>query len=199
MLEKNFKPTTSTDDYLLDNARLNAAILFAAEKHAGQLRKTSTLPYILHPLETLNILAAMRVDTNLMIAGVLHDTLEDTDATYDDLYARFGTDVADLVLAHTDQPQKNWLERKTAEIQAATNSSIRVKMLILADKVSNLRTMARDEKVLGEKLWDCFSQPKEKQAWFYHEVLQGLSPLSNILEAAPFYREMVALYGILFK
>lgn len=188
----------SEDEYVQDNALLNTAIHYATEKHAGQLRKTSKLPYILHPLETLNILAAMKADANLMIAGVLHDTLEDTDATLNEILMTFGEDVAELVSAHTDNPTQNWMERKTAEIKASKDSAPRVKMLILADKVANLRTMHRDEMDLGDKLWDCFSQPKEKQSWFYSEIQEGLSELQQYKETAPFYWEMVDLYKYLF-
>lgn len=186
------------EEYAQDNALLNTAIHYATEKHAGQLRKTSKLPYILHPLETLNILAAMKADANLIIAGVLHDTLEDTDATLHDILITFGEDVAELVSAHTDNPDQNWMERKTAEIIASKEGSPRVKMLILADKVANLRTMHRDEMDLGDKLWDCFSQPKEKQSWFYSQIQEGLSELQQYKETAPFYWEMVNLYKYLF-
>ena len=186
------------DEYIQDNALLNSAIYFATEKHAGQLRKTSKLPYILHPLETMHILSTMKADAHLLIAGVLHDTLEDTDATLNELILTFGDDVAELVSAHTDDNEKSWLERKTAEIESCKNGSPRLKMLILADKLSNLRTMHRDEIDLGEKLWDCFSAPKEKQSWFYSEMQEALDEMQHYKETAPVYWEMVDLYKYLF-
>ena len=186
------------EDYAQDNARLNSAIYFATEKHAGQLRKTSRLPYILHPLETMQILSTMKADGNLLIAGVLHDTVEDTDATIDDIELSFGEDVAELVASHTNDKTKSWLEMKTSEIQACKDGSSRLKMLVLADKVSNLRTMHRDGIELGDKLWDCFSQPKDKQSWFYSEIQEALSELQDYKETAPVYWEMVDLYKYLF-
>ena len=66
-----------------EHYRLNKAIIFATEKHSGQVRKSTTIPYILHPLEVMQILYSMRADTNLMIAGLLHDTVEDTDTSYE--------------------------------------------------------------------------------------------------------------------
>ena len=69
------------NDKMAQKHRLNMAIEFATKKHSGQLRKATAIPYILHPLEVLQILYSMRADTNLMIAGVLHDTVEDTDTT----------------------------------------------------------------------------------------------------------------------
>lgn len=198
-MNKSLENQSILPAYISDNTRLNTAICFAVEKHNGQLRKTSTLPYILHPLETMNILAAMRADIPLMIAGILHDTLEDTDATYHDLVSTFGEDVARLVQEHTDNPNHNWQERKNAEILTCQKGTYRVKQLILADKVSNLRTMVRDKHILGNALWDCFSQPKEKQAWFYGEMIKGLSELKDFEETAPFYHEMLALYERLFE
>lgn len=186
------------EEYIQDNARLDSAIHFAVEKHAGQIRKTSQQPYILHPLETMNILSTMKADANLLIAGVLHDTLEDTDATLNELILSFGEDVADLVSSHTDDPTKSWIERKSAEIKSCKEGSLRLKMLILADKLANLRTMHRDGLELGEKLWECFSAPKEKQSWFYSQIQDGLYELQEYKETAPAYWEMVDLYKYLF-
>lgn len=186
------------DEYIQDNALLNSAIHFATEKHAGQLRKTSKLPYILHPLETMQILSTMQADAHLLAAGVLHDTLEDTDATLNEIILTFGEDVADLVSSHTDDPRKTWKERKLAEIESCKNGSPRLKMLILADKVSNLRTMHRDGMELGDKLWDCFSAPKEKQSWFYSEIQEALYEFQEYKQTAPVYWEMVDLYKYLF-
>lgn len=186
------------DEYIQDNALLNSAIHFATEKHAGQLRKTSKMPYILHPLETMQILSTMKADAHLLIAGVLHDTLEDTDATLNEIIVSFGEDVAELVSSHTDDVEKSWLERKTAEIASCKTGSPRLKMLILADKLSNLRSIHRDEMDLGDKIWDCFSKPKEKQSWFYSEIQEALEELQHYKETAAAYWEMVDLYKYLF-
>lgn len=92
----------SDDDYKRENHLLEKAIHFATAKHAGQLRKGTTTPYIVHPLETMNILRSMNADTNLLIAGLLHDTVEDTDTTVEEIAEVFGTDVADLVGGHSE-------------------------------------------------------------------------------------------------
>ncbi len=76
---------------------INKAIKFAANKHQGQNRKGKAVPYIVHPLEVFNILYRMGADENLLVAGLLHDVLEDTDTTVDELKAEFGEDVAELV------------------------------------------------------------------------------------------------------
>ena len=188
----------SEEEHVQDNARLNNAIHFAVDKHAGQLRKTSLQPYILHPLEVMHILSTMGADGNLLIAGILHDTVEDTDASIDEIETIFGADVAELVRLHTDDPNLSWIERKTAEVNACKNGEPRLKMLILADKLSNLRTMHRDGITLGEKLWDCFSQSKERQSWFYSEIQEALYDLKDYKNTAPMYWEMVDIYKYLF-
>lgn len=187
------------NDYKNDNALLDEAIQFAVKAHSGQLRKGSARPYILHPLETMNILNSMNADTNLLIAGVLHDTIEDTAATADEILEQFGFDVATLVSAHSEDKSKTWQERKTAAIAEAANSEPRLQMLILADKVSNLRSMARDFRELGDKLWERFNAPKEKQSWYYFGLKEALASMQYDKNASQIYWEMAALYKELFE
>ena len=105
------------DDWIRENYLLEKSIHFATNHHAGQVRKGTHIPYIVHPLETMNILRSMNADTNLLIAGVLHDTIEDTEATHDDILDRFGTDVVTLVDSHSEDKSKTWEERKTHAIK----------------------------------------------------------------------------------
>ena len=191
-------PTFDMEAVLQEHARLNQAILFATERHAGQLRKGTTLPYILHPLETLQILSEMQADINVQIAGVLHDVLEDTDTTTEELSALFGDDVAALVSHHSEDKRKSWAERKTAAIAAAKAADERVKMLILADKLSNLRAIARDYAALGDDLWKRFNAPKEKQAWYYSGMLDALADLQDYTETASAYWELTERYKDVF-
>ncbi len=148
-----------------NNNRLSEAIIFATERHRGQFRKGTSTPYIVHPMETFQILYSMRADTNLLIAGVLHDTVEDTDTTLDEIIEKFGDDVADLVASNSEDKSKTWQERKEHTIKELANADIRVKMLIMADKVANIRSIAADYANIGNKLWKRFNAPKEKQAW----------------------------------
>ena len=188
------EPAFDMEQVQRDNARLNQAILFATERHAGQLRKGTTLPYILHPLETLQILTEMQADIDLQIAGVLHDTIEDTETTAEELAMLFGDDVAALVNHHSEDKSKSWAERKTTAIIAAKQADERIKMLILADKLSNLRAIARDYAAIGDALWERFNAPKEKQAWYYNGILDALSDLQQYTETANAYRELTEHY-----
>lgn len=128
----------TTTDYIQQNQRLNQAIIFAAQCHAGQLRKGTTLPYILHPLETMQILSVMQADTNLLIAGLLHDVLEDTDTTAEQITQQFGPEVLALVQEHSENKADSWLNRKLRAIQMLEQADLPQKMLALADKLSNL-------------------------------------------------------------
>lgn len=181
-----------------NNGRLEKAIQFAMNHHKGAARKGTDRPYILHPLEALQILYSMNADTNLMIAGVLHDTLEDTDATLLDIYEQFGTDVAALVNAHTEDNREDWYTRKLMTINALSRLDVREKMLVLADKVANLRNMYTDYKFVGEQLWERFNAPKKAQSWYYSNLNDGLSDMQNYLETRDVYWEMTALYKDLF-
>lgn len=118
---------------------------FAARKHAGQTRKgTAAEPYINHPCEVASLLAesCAGADAVLVAAGVLHDTVEDTDATHDELVDRFGNEVAALVMEVSDDKSLPKIERKRLQIIHAPLVSARAKMLKLADKTSNLRSLA---------------------------------------------------------
>ena len=86
---------------------LNRAIIFATERHAGQVRKGTDTPYIVHPLETMLILSNMQADLNVQSAGLLHDTVEDTDTTLEEIAALFGDDVASLVGHHSEDKSKS--------------------------------------------------------------------------------------------
>lgn len=188
----------SKSPVMLRNAQLNQAIIFATERHAQQLRKGTAIPYILHPLETMQILCNMHADTNLMIAGLLHDTIEDTNTTAAEITALFGEEVAILVNHHSEDKSKLWLERKTQAIQTLKTADLRLKMLVMADKLSNMRSIARDYEDLGDALWARFNAPKEKQAWYYNGILDALSELQEYDDTADAYWELTERYKDVF-
>lgn len=186
------------NSYETGNNLLDSAILFASECHEGQVRKGTSRPYILHPIETMKILLDMKADISLLIAGLLHDTLEDTSATEEEIIKRFGIEVGFLVAAHSEDKSKSWEERKKTAIQQTREGSMRLKMLVMADKVSNLRSLYRDQKQIGEKIWERFNAPKEKQAWYYSEMKEALSEMEHYPETKDIYLEMTELYRLVF-
>ena len=180
------------------NAKLDKAICFAVEHHAGQLRKGTNIPYITHPLEVMSILMRMNADIELQIAGVLHDTVEDTDATAEEISELFGTDVAELVAHHSENKSLSWFERKSYAITSLKAADKRLKMLVMADKLSNLRSIAADYRKLGDELWKRFNAPMEKQSWYYSGVQDALWDMQLYEDTADAYWEMVGLYKDVF-
>ena len=121
------------------------AIAFAADKHRLQRRKDAEAsPYINHPIAVARVLSveAGLSDPILLAAAVLHDTLEDTETTYEELRERFGTAVASAVLEVTDDKTLDKSERKRLQIEHAAGISRRAKLVKLADKICNVRDVA---------------------------------------------------------
>jgi GTP diphosphokinase / guanosine-3',5'-bis(diphosphate) 3'-diphosphatase len=124
-----------------DTARLLQAASFAAKKHAGQTRKgDDAAPYINHPLEVANLLANVGKveDYDVLIAAVLHDTVEDTEATEEEIAKLFGEKVSRIVLEVTDNKSLPKAERKQLQIEHAPHLSDGAKTVKLADKISNI-------------------------------------------------------------
>jgi (p)ppGpp synthase/HD superfamily hydrolase len=125
---------------------------FAAEKHAGQRRKgTAAEPYINHLLEVAELVSSTLVepDTNLVIAALLHDVVEDAGVTKDELVEAFGSDVADLVMEVTDDKSLPKAERKRLQIVTAPKKSVRAQIIKLADKISNVRAIVAARPPIG--------------------------------------------------
>jgi GTP diphosphokinase / guanosine-3',5'-bis(diphosphate) 3'-diphosphatase len=125
--------------------KILAAIAFAADKHRNQRRKDAAAsPYINHPIALANVLAneAGIDDERVLIAAILHDTVEDTETTAQELVRHFGQEIADIVLEVTDDKSLLKAERKQQQIDHAPTISRRAKLVKLADKICNLRDIA---------------------------------------------------------
>lgn len=148
-----------------------AAARFAAEKHAGQKRKGDAAePYINHLIEVAELIAASNevLDVNLVMAGFLHDTVEDTGVTPAELEEGFGADVAGLVLEVTDDKSLPKQTRKTLQVQNAHKKSSRAQTLKLADKISNLRS------ILSSPPRDWSAERKREYFDWAKDVVAGL-------------------------
>lgn len=120
---------------------LTRALMFAAQKHTDQRRKGARAePYVNHLIEVADLLAQHTggKDTELLLAGILHDTVEDTKTTYAELKKEFGENVADIVMECTDDKNLPKQERKRLQVENAPHKSDRAKMVKMADKISNL-------------------------------------------------------------
>lgn len=150
------------------------AIDFAQHAHWGQFRKGTHIPYIIHPLEVMKILSQYTDDENIIIAGILHDTLEDTNITEHDILQHFGADVLSLVKSSTEpEKDKSWEERKQHTIEfLKQNDDKRVLLLSCADKLNNINSIINDYNQIGEELWKRFKRGKEQQKWYYSSLAE---------------------------
>lgn len=184
---------------------LQRAIEFAAAKHAGQYRKGTTIPYMTHVIEAMEIVCRMTEDEELRAAAVLHDTLEDTKTTKDELVEYFGSRVADLVAAESedkreDQPEKDtWMARKQETIRHLSHAPTEVRMIALGDKLANVRAMTRDYAVIGEELWQRFNQKNPIFQGMYYGLLANAFGADEFLRETEAYREYVELCAGLFS
>ena len=160
---------------------LTKAICFAAEKHEGQTRKGTDIPYITHPMEVGAIAATLTDDEEIIAAAVLHDVVEDCGVTGGELTVLFGERVASLVAADSEDKRESlpaadtWKIRKEETIAEIGKMNRDEKIIVLADKLSNVRAIYRDYAVLGDRLWEKFNcRDKNEQGWYYKSICDAL-------------------------
>lgn len=159
---------------------LDKAIVYATEAHSGVFRKGGKTPYIVHPMEVAAIAARMTDDIEVMAAAVLHDVIEDTPTTAEQLEAVFGKRVVQLVLADSDDKQygqsaESWETRKTKTLERIPKLSKDEQIVVLSDKLSNLRSIYHDYTIIGDELWNRFNvKDKSKQEWYYSGIAERL-------------------------
>lgn len=157
----------------MKNDQVFKAIEFATQAHRGQFRKGTEIPYILHPLGVAEILMEYECAEESVVAGILHDTVEDTPVTLKDIQENFGAQVAKLVEA-LSEPDKSdsWENRKQHTIDYLKVAPIDVLLVSCADKLHNIRAIRRDYEKYGEALWSRFNRPKTKQQWYYQALAE---------------------------
>ncbi|MFZ4648385.1 MAG: HD domain-containing protein [Patescibacteria group bacterium] len=181
--------------------RIQQAINLASRLHEGQVRKGDIhLPYISHPVSVAWILSNYTDDEDIIIAGLLHDVLEDVkNYYYGDLLKTFGERVAQIVKGVSEDKNPNeeideaatWLERKNKYLAALEDDSDEALMVCAADKIHNLQSMINAYQVKGEALWDHFNAPKEKKLWLYEEIAKLLKERLN----SPIVAELESVYA----
>ncbi len=153
---------------------IEKAIEVAAEAHQGQYRKGTRTPYITHPYAVGLILMEARCSESVIIAGILHDTVEDTVLTLEFIREHFGEEVADIVEGCSENKALRWRARKSERIEALKTASMEICLVTCADKLHNLRTMISAYHVIGDAVWDRFHGGVEAQAWYYRCMLESL-------------------------
>ncbi|MBQ1874468.1 MAG: bifunctional (p)ppGpp synthetase/guanosine-3',5'-bis(diphosphate) 3'-pyrophosphohydrolase [Paludibacteraceae bacterium] len=186
----------------LETDLLDRAIIFAVNAHHNTERRGKGFPYIVHPMEAVEIVATITPDQELLAAAALHDTIEDTDVTVEDIRREFGGRIAELVHAESDQfnegvsEEDSWHDRKQAAIDRLAAASHDAKIVAMGDKLSNMRAIWRDYQTRGDELWNIFHvKDKASHEWHYRGLAASLSELSDTFA----YKEFIHLIDEVFK
>jgi (p)ppGpp synthase/HD superfamily hydrolase len=151
------------------------AFSFAAEKHAGQTRKASTIPYIAHLAGVASLVLEAGGDEDLAIAALLHDVVEDCGGApmLKEVRRRFGSRVAKVVEGCTDswvEPKPPWRTRKENYIRHLRKADADTRLVSAADKLNNVRSIISDYREIGEFVWARFNGGREGTLWYYRTL-----------------------------
>jgi (p)ppGpp synthase/HD superfamily hydrolase len=156
--------------------RFEQALIFATRKHAGQIRKGTGTPYISHLLSVAALVLEAGGDENLAIAALLHDVVEDCGGApvLNEVRQCFGKPVAGVVEACSDTditPKPPWRERKEQYIRHLRNADAGTRLVSVADKLHNARSILADYRDIGEPIWQRFQGKREGTLWYYRALL----------------------------
>ncbi|WP_406661697.1 HD domain-containing protein [Methanolobus sp. ZRKC3] len=171
---------------------------FTVDKHKNATRK-SGIPYISHPMDVASILLKENAPLELVLAGLLHDIVEDTDVDIVTVSRKYGQQVADYVDAVTEPEElrkpatgdkaQTWKERKEHTIRKMERANCEIKLLSCADKLANIRDLISDVKMEGESFWDKFNAPKKEQEWYYRSMLEAFATGPQNIAETRAYRD----------
>jgi GTP pyrophosphokinase len=156
--------------------RFLRAFIFAAEKHKGQMRKASTIPYLAHLMGVASLVIEAGGDEDLAIAALLHDVVEDCGGApmLKEVRRRFGQRVAKVVEGCTDAdtyPKPPWRERKEKYLRHLKTADADTRLVSAADKLNNVRSILSDYRAVGESVWSRFNGGREGTLWYYRTLL----------------------------
>lgn len=181
------------------NTLIDSALVFAARAHDGQRRKSSDIPYIVHPVGVMMVLVECgETDPELLAAALLHDTVEDTGVTLAEVRDQFGERVAAIVEG-CSEPDKSdtWERRKQHTVGYLRTASRDVQLVSAADKLHNLRSMAADYAEMGDRLWSRFKRGRPEIEWYYRSVTESLT--EGELRGHPLIQKLRAMVRSLFE
>lgn len=185
----------------IDSSLLDKAIVFAVNAHKNTERRGKGFPYIVHPMEVVYIVSTMTNDQEILAAAMLHDTVEDTDVTVEDIKREFGERIAEIVRLESDDHSPEfrslpWIERKQIALDILNKAPLDCKMVALGDKLSNVRAMYYDYTILGDELWNKFrDKDKSHHAWRFNRLVEVLKPLEEFTA----YKEFASIVDVLFN
>ncbi len=172
--------------------RLDRAMRWSAACHAGQFRRGSDVPYFQHVAAVAMILDRAGFEEDVVIAGLLHDVVEDTPATLADVSERFGEAVAALVSVCSEEKldasgnKRPWIDRKRDHLAAIAKADESARAVILADKLHNLASIEVDLEA-GLPIWERFHADRDRVLWYYQAMIDACSgddPQLSALEKA---------------
>jgi (p)ppGpp synthase/HD superfamily hydrolase len=167
------------------------AIRFATHAHTGQCRKGSVrIPYIVHPLGVAKILIEHGLPDDVVVAGVLHDTVEDTHVTLRQIRQKYGSKIARLVDG-ASEPDKSdsWKNRKRHTIEHLKTAPLDLLYVTCADKLDNVRSMVQDRQKIGNKVFERFTEPASEQEWYYASLAKVFMSRTKGGKAGALFRE----------
>jgi len=154
--------------------RFERALLFAARKHAGQIRKGTPAPYISHVIGVASLVLEAGGDEDLAIAALLHDVVEDCGGApmLKEVRRRFGKRVAHVVEGCTQQIELPWRERRENYIKHLRSADADVRLVSAADKLHNARHILTDYREIGDAIWERFNGGREGTLWYYQALVK---------------------------
>lgn len=180
----SLKPPKPTPPKL--GTRLQSAFRYAAEKHEGQARKQTSVPYLSHLMAVASLVLEAGGDEEMAIAALLHDVVEDCGGMprLREVRKLFGDRVATIVEGCTDsfvEPKLEWKQRKNDYLEHVTRADPETRLVSAADKLHNVRTILTDYRKDGEKIWERFSGKKDGTLWYYRALSDEFQRTSNRL------------------
>ena len=158
-------------------SRFEEALIFAFNLHQGQTRKSIPIPYFAHLMGVTSLVLEAGGDEETAIAALLHDAVEDCGGlpVLEEIRRRFGDHVAEIVDYCTDaytDPKPPWRERKEQYIQKIRMAPLEARLVSIADKLYNVRTVNDALRLHGEEVWERFNGGKEGTLWYYRELVR---------------------------
>ncbi len=183
--------------------RFEEALLYAARLHRDQTRKGTGTPYVTHLIAVAAIVGENGGTEDEVVAALLHDTPEDRGGKerLEEIRACFGDEVAEIVDGCTDtyeDPKPEWRPRKEAYVAHVAKASPSVRLVSVADKLHNARSILADLRALGDELWDRFTGDKEGTLWYYRALVEayaGAGPNPVVEDLDRVVREIEVLAG----
>ena len=168
----------------------------AIKAHENQIRKLDNDMYVAHPLEVGMMLAKYNLPDEVIVAGILHDTVEDTNLTIQEIEAEFGPVVSLYVTFCTEKNKKDtWKRRKIDYLNQISEAPDDVLLIVCVDKLTNINSIARNIELQGQQIWEKFNADYASQKWYYLAILEHLSPICT----HPLYLELERVIKYVFK